>query len=497
VSPQHFISLGLVATSFFAAFLVGQIAAANETGPSPIAPPSLIGAPVHNDAIAFDKLTAYAKLRISTSAACNNAQAEAGTAPSLTLTLAWPLKLANAGISAPYYTITNFVDLDPSKGLQDFNCGKRTYDGHTGADIVTSPGTWQAMDQEDVMVIAARAGTLIESVDGYFDRSCAVDIALADAANHVILQHDDGTFAYYWHLKKGSVLTESIGSRINVGDFLGFIGSSGYSSKPHLHFEVRDASNKVVEPFTGTCNNSTSLWIKDEGYVVPQILRLDTTSISPNPYGLCGSETLNSKAVFNPGDRVSFVAYLRDFEIGKTITWRVIDPSWTIFSTDTFTNSSQFYSESYWQSINILGSAPRLGTWTFQFTFNGQTAERTFVVAAGSTNVPGPPTAITATPGDGSTNVAFSAPTTNGGLPITGYTVTSMPGRLTADGQGSPIAVRGLSNGKAYSFTVKARNSLGAGADSAGSFPQRWPRLHRKLDGGGHPVRAAEVMLLN
>jgi trimeric autotransporter adhesin len=81
--------------------------------------------------------------------------------------------------------------------------------------------------------------------------------------------------------------------------------------------------------------------------------------------------------------------------------------------------------------------------------------------------VPGAPTIGTATAGDASASVTFTAPASNGGSAITGYTVTSSPGGITATGTSSPINVTGLTNGTAYTFTVTATNAIGTSAASA------------------------------
>jgi uncharacterized protein YhjY with autotransporter beta-barrel domain len=85
--------------------------------------------------------------------------------------------------------------------------------------------------------------------------------------------------------------------------------------------------------------------------------------------------------------------------------------------------------------------------------------------------VPGAPTGVSATAGNGQASVSFTAPSSNGGTAITGYTVTSNPGGFTGTGASGPITVSGLTNGTAYTFTVTATNSAGSGAASAASNP--------------------------
>ncbi len=83
--------------------------------------------------------------------------------------------------------------------------------------------------------------------------------------------------------------------------------------------------------------------------------------------------------------------------------------------------------------------------------------------------VPDAPTIGTATAGNASASVTFTAPSSNGGNAITGYTVTSSPGGITASGASSPITVTGLTNDTAYTFTVKATNSQGDSVASSSS----------------------------
>ena len=89
--------------------------------------------------------------------------------------------------------------------------------------------------------------------------------------------------------------------------------------------------------------------------------------------------------------------------------------------------------------------------------------------AIAPTGPPGAPTIMSVTAGDGQAVVAFAAPASNGGSPITSYTVASSPGGLTATGDASPLTVTGLADGTCYYFTVTATNANGTSPASAQS----------------------------
>ncbi|MFA7252268.1 MAG: glycine-rich domain-containing protein [Candidatus Paceibacterota bacterium] len=84
--------------------------------------------------------------------------------------------------------------------------------------------------------------------------------------------------------------------------------------------------------------------------------------------------------------------------------------------------------------------------------------------------VPGAPTIGTATAGNATSTVTYTAPVSNGGSPILYYTVTSNPGSISASTTSSTTAtVTGLTNDTAYTFTVTATNAAGISTSSSAS----------------------------
>ncbi|WP_340005330.1 peptidoglycan DD-metalloendopeptidase family protein [Paenibacillus sp. FSL K6-0276] len=122
------------------------------------------------------------------------------------------LPVGSARISSPYGPRTHPITGEKGKV-------------HTGVDFAVPQGT---------NIHAADSGTVILSEwwSGY--------------GYCVIIDHGGGVWTLYGHIRKGG-LRVSAGDKVNRGDVIAESGSTGNSTGPHLHFEVR-IDGKIVNP---------------------------------------------------------------------------------------------------------------------------------------------------------------------------------------------------------------------------------------------------------
>lgn len=307
--------------------------------------------------------------------------------------LIFPVRTSDEADQFLVHHISNYVDLDTRVPgyLRDFACWSRTYDlgsisyNHAGTDIVVGPFRWQSMDAGEGEVVAAAAGVVVAKFDGRPDRSC--DGNLNSEANYFVLLQDDGLHAYYYHLASGTLAGFGIGDRVEAGEFLGLVGSSGTSTEPHLHFELRLGtiySGSPVDPYAGPCGASVPLWRHQHAGIDGRIRALYTHSraplIEPNS---CNVDTPYLQSVFAPGDPITFAVYLRDQNFRSRPDLEILRPdgsreaAWTLGESRGLTPASR-------QTVNyaLPGDAPS-GQWRMRASYRGDVRERTFYVGSG------------------------------------------------------------------------------------------------------------------
>lgn len=109
--------------------------------------------------------------------------------------------------------------------------GKRTSptkgasSNHQGIDIGADTGS---------TVLAAAAGEVVISTYSY------------SAGNYIMINHGSGIFTIYMHLSRRIA---DVGQEVSQGQKIGEVGSTGYSTGPHLHFGIRK-NGKYVNPLT-------------------------------------------------------------------------------------------------------------------------------------------------------------------------------------------------------------------------------------------------------
>lgn len=297
----------------------------------------------------------------------------------------WPV---TKSASAPYnnvWSISNHVDHNASypNAIQDWNCGTRTYDtsggyNHKGIDIFTWPFTWYQMDNDQALAVAAAPGIIVYKLDGNFDRSCSFN---SNNWNVVCLMHADGSQSWYGHLKNGSQTTKNVGDSVITGEYIGVVGSSGNSTGPHLHFEVYNSANELVDTYLGPCNtwssSTDSWWQTQKPYWEPKINAALTHSAFPQFNTCPTTETHNMQDNFNVGTNVVVAIYLADQLAGSSVNLTLRRPDNSIQANWNFNLVDQYYA-SYWYWTFPASQMTQQGTYQFSATYQGSTVTHNF-----------------------------------------------------------------------------------------------------------------------
>ena len=94
-------------------------------------------------------------------------------------------------------------------------------------------------------VLATRAGVIVAANGSAQGAGTTPEFLDYRRTNFVMVLHDDGTLGEYMHLAPSGVRV-SIGQRVERGDELALSGNTGFSSTPHLHFQVITAADDGV-----------------------------------------------------------------------------------------------------------------------------------------------------------------------------------------------------------------------------------------------------------
>lgn len=270
----------------------------------------------------------------------------------------------------------NYVDELAGSGIQDYTCGPKTYDGHAGTDITLA--NFAVMDS-GVAVRAAAAGTVVGTHDGEFDRHKTWTSGAAP--NYVAMRHADGVVATYLHLKRNSVVV-TVGQEVEAGAVIGYVGSSGFSDIPHLHFELHAANGDLIDPWAGACGAppGESRWSSQLPYqnafslyaagLTDASMTLDLAKDPPAPV-----------TVFTTADpQVTMWVELLNAPAGSALEFRLYRPDGSPYFSLQST-LQRFYGISWWWAWHAIPGYLTTGTWRMEFRRNGvMLAERAFQV---------------------------------------------------------------------------------------------------------------------
>ena len=138
----------------------------------------------------------------------------------------------------------------------------------SGFGYRTDPFT-KARKMHEGMDFTAKSGTPIYVTgDGVVAKA---DNTASGYGNHIVIRHGFGYETLYAHLSKYNTRA---GQRVKRGDIIGYVGSTGRSEAPHLHYEVHK-DNKVVNPLNFYYGNISAV----EYVVIAQLANQENQSL--------------------------------------------------------------------------------------------------------------------------------------------------------------------------------------------------------------------------
>lgn len=290
----------------------------------------------------------------------------------------WPLRQSSALKEPNYWVTGTYLDENRAAGAQvDYMGGTRTYDNHTGNDTGSACFSWARQSMDATQIVAAEAGTILKKEDDAYDRSCGAQ----EAYNGIFIRHDDGSQSWYIHTKRKSLTAKAVGERVARGEYLGQMGSAGNSSGPHLHFEVYDAAEKLIDPYYGPSNtlNADSWWVKQKPYRDSAISLLLLTTADPVNSPCPVVEITHAVDGVRPGQLVKFFVYYRDTDGPQKAEFKILRPDGSVFQRWDVAIDVKWDVLVHAWSWYLPGEGP-VGAWKFQGTYCGKTLTKPFTV---------------------------------------------------------------------------------------------------------------------
>ncbi|HEV8631163.1 MAG TPA: M23 family metallopeptidase, partial [Thermoanaerobaculia bacterium] len=143
----------------------------------------------------------------------------------------------------------------------------KTADFHAGLDLAAPPGTPVHASAAGVVVFAGRYD-LRQSVGWW------------RYGNLVMIRHGDRFVTLYGHLQETSV---RVGQQVEQGQLIGLVGSTGWSTSPHLHYEVRRRQSDDYRPIDPRIYILDHRWRDEERLLVRARSAPDPGDYEPLP----------------------------------------------------------------------------------------------------------------------------------------------------------------------------------------------------------------------
>lgn len=137
--------------------------------------------------------------------------------------------VGNLGGNGNFVTTGTFTWPAPGTTVITSGVGPRWGTRHNGIDISSG-------DAYGKPIVASDGGTVTVVDQDAWGGGYGI---------HCYIQHTNGYVTRYGHMSKRVV---KVGEKVSKGQVIGYIGSTGDSTGPHLHFEIRDSGGNILDP---------------------------------------------------------------------------------------------------------------------------------------------------------------------------------------------------------------------------------------------------------